>query len=199
MRFVDDIAPLVNFEAFLRDKDGKVVPDSIRRAHNVFTTSGRNWLSKLVAWHDLSSTPDDPYTNRRIRWMGVGTGAQAEVTSVTALQNAVPVTTGPTTYLKAVTAPVTFPTSTSVRFITTFATTDVSISGPAIVTEAGLFADVDPYNFVAGGEGEEDDQGSGTSVLDLDSGVNPPVAYKSFDPITKTQDFILELRWDFRF
>jgi hypothetical protein len=198
MILVDSIGPVANFEAFLRDKEGRVVPDSIRRAHNVFTVSGRNWLSKLVAWFDLSTTPDDPYTNRRVRWMGVGSGSQAEVTNVTALQNAVPVTTSPTEYLKAISS-VEFPTSTSVRFNTTFGTTEISEFGPVVVTEAGLFADVEPYNFVSGGEGEEDTQGSGTTVLDLDSGTNPPAAYKSFDPITKTQDFTFELRWELRF
>ena len=198
MRLSDDVRPLVNFMALLRDKEGRVDEDSIRRGHNVFTTSGRNWLSKLVGWFDLSSVPDDPFTNRRVRWMGVGSGSQAEVTNVTALQNAVQVTTSPDNFLKPISS-VEFPTSTSVRFITVFGTTEVSEFAPVVVTEAGLFADVAPFNFVTGGEGEDDTVGSGTTVLDTDSGTNPPAAYKSFDPITKTQDFTLELRWDLRF
>jgi len=196
MRLQDSIAAMANFEVFLRDKDGRVVPESIRRAHNVFTTTGRNWLSKLCGWRTLGS-PDEPYTNRRVRWMAVGTGSQPEVTSVTSLQT--PTLFLGSDYLAPISS-VSFPTSTSIRFTRVFGLTEVSISGPVVLTEAGLYVDVNPYNFVTGGEGFEDTVAPvGTSVLNPEIGTNPPAAYKNFDPITKTQDFTLELRWDLRF
>ena len=196
MHLVDTIQPAANFEAFLRDRDGKVVPESVRKAHNVFTTTGKNWLSKLSAWSTIGSL-DEPYTNRRVRWMGVGTGVQAEVTSVTALAN--PALYAGSDFLAPISS-VSFPTSTSVRFIRTYGLTEITIWGAVVLTEAGLFADVNPYDFVTGGEGSEDTLApSGTSVLDPTIGSNPPVAYKSFDPITKTQDFTLEIRWDLRY
>jgi hypothetical protein len=197
IKLVDRLYPEVNFEAFLRDRDGKIVKDSIRRAHNVFTTTGKNWLSKLVAWETVAPI-DVPYTQRRVRWMGVGTGVQSEVTSVTSILNPAIYDAG-----SAVLAPITattHPTSTSVRFTRTYGTSEISFGGPVILTEAGLFADVNPYDFVSGGAGTEDTLApSGTSVLDPAVGTNPPVAYKSFDPITKTSDFTFEIRWDFRF
>jgi hypothetical protein len=48
--------------------------------------------------------------------------------------------------------------------------------------------------------GTEDVAASGVNTtLDPKLGTNSPIAYKVFDVLTKTQDFTLEIRWDFRF
>jgi hypothetical protein len=91
-----------------------------------------------------------------------------------------------------------FPTSTSVRFTKEFGTAEINLtSTPVTITEAGLFADVNPGNNNA----TEDSpySGPGTTTLNPTIGTNAPIAYKAFDGVTKTVDFTLEIRWEFRF
>lgn len=193
MRFSEslkDIGVKSNFEAILRDR-GKVVER--REGHNVFTVTGRNLLSRLLSWQTIASA-DIPYTHRRIRWFGVGTGTSLEVTSLVGL--AIPAQVTSSIYLVPVQL-VEFPTSTSVRFTREFTNTEISLTGPVIVTEAGLFADVSPASM--GGTEDVEYTTGGLTTLNPASGTNSPVAYKTFEGITKTVDFSLELRWEFRF
>lgn len=173
---------------------GKIVPGSIREGHNVFTITGRNWLSKLCGWQTITST-DVPYTERRVRWIGVGTGSLLEVTTVSALN--IPALANTTDYIAPLQS-VEFPSSTSVRFIREFGTNEISATGvPVVVTEAGLFADVNP---AAGAPTEDIAVGGGyNTTLAPTASTNPPVAYKAFEGLAKTVDFTLEVRWDFRF
>lgn len=196
MRIIEnlqDIGIESNFSALLR-RGGKIVPGSRREGHNVFTVTGRNLLSKLLAWQTIGAT-DIPFTRRRLRWIGVGTGSQLEVTTVAAL--AQPQLTNSTDYLVALSPPE-FPTPTSVVFIREFGTGEISPSGPVVVSEAGLFADVNP----AAGAPEEDepvDPGVYNTTLDPTFASNAPAAYKAFEGLTKTPDFTLEIRWELRF
>ncbi len=192
---VDDVLLKVNFEALMRER-GKIVPRSRRDGHNVFTTVGKNWLAKLIGWQSLASVPDDPFTHRRVRWMGVGTGTQLEQASVTAMAAAA--TVDDTNFITALNFPATFPSSTSVRFSRVFTELEITtVSNPIVaVTEAGLFADVNPATM----GGTEDAAAAGVNTtLDPKLGTNSPIAYKVFDVLTKTQDFTLEIRWDFKF
>ena len=193
MRLRDRIHAEANLWMCLRER-GKIVPGSLREGHNVFTITGRNWLSKLCGWQTIAST-DVPYTQRRVRWIGVGTGSLLEVTTVSALN--IPALASSTNYLAALQA-AEFPSSTSVRFIKEFGTNEITATGvPVILTEAGLYADVNP---AAGAPTEDLPVGGGhNTTLSPAIGTNPPVAYKSFEALTKTVDFTLEVRWDFRF
>lgn len=193
MRLRDQIHAEANLWMCLRER-GKIVPGSLREGHNVFTISGRNWLSKLCAWSTVSST-DSPFTERRVRWIGVGTGSLLEVTTVSALS--VPSLATSVDYIAPIQTPE-FPSATSVRFIKEFGTNEITVTGvPVTVSEAGLFADVNP---AAGAPTEDIPAGGGvTTTLTPTLGSNPPVAYKSFEGLTKTVDFTLEVRWDFRF
>jgi len=191
-----------NFSALLRER-GKIVPNSRREGHNVFTITGRNWLSKLISWQTIQGYPpgDVPFTHRRIRWIGVGVGSQFEVTTVTSLVTPTLITA--TDYLVSVDHILTeFPTSTSVRFYREFGATEISLvpGPPIIVSEAGLYVDVNRWDFDPGEGGTEDAQAPGElTTLDPQVGTNPPVAYKAFEGIPKTQAFTLEVRWEFRF
>jgi hypothetical protein len=185
----------VNFLAFLSDpKSGEVVKGSIRRGHNVLTTAGQNWLTKLVAWQTIAAT-DIPYTHRRIRWMGVGIGSKLEVAGVETLDTPVAYSAGGD-FLAPISS-VDHPTSGSVRFTRVYATTEITTTpGTVAVTEAGLFPDVSPYS--AGGT--EDTQAPGyNTTLAPNVGTNPPAAYKAFEAINKTQSFALTIRWTLRF
>jgi len=196
MRLIDDLrdfAVEANVYALMR-RGGKIIPGSQREGHNVFTITGRNLLSKLLAWQTISAT-DIPFTHRRTRWMGIGIGSQLEVTTVSAL--AQPVLATPTDFLVPLQS-AEFPTSTSVRFIKEFGTNEITTTGPPVtVTEAGLFGDVSPAN--AGGTEDVGHTAATDPTLDPTVGNNAPIAYKSFEGLTKTIDFTLEIRWEFRF
>ena len=191
-----DIGVVSNVELVLRER-GKII--ARRDGHNVFTVTGRNLLSKLLAWQTISTT-DIPFTHRRTRWIGVGKGSQLEVTTVSSLVN--PVLANSTDYLVAVQS-AEFPTSTSVRFIKEFGVNEITTTPtPVVVTEAGLFADVNPANM----GGTEDVGHAGpcppnppSTVLDPTSPSNAAICYKAFEGLTKTINFTLDIRWEFRF
>lgn len=178
----------------------KEVPGSRREMHNVFTTTGRDWLAHLVVWSGIGTGiggTDVPLTQRRLRWIGVGTGTQGEVEGVTALN--VPVEVDEDGNFLAALQGFSFPAIKQVRVFKEFNTTEISTSlSPVVpVTEAGLFVDVFPVSAIGG----TDDSAVGLEDTTLNRLVqfNAPVAYKTFDVINKTQDFNLEIRWEFRF
>lgn len=191
MRLIDDIEVNSNVEILLRER-GKIIER--REGHNVFTVTGRNLFSKLISWQTIGAT-DIPYTNRRVRWMGVGIGSLLEVTTVSAL--AQPQLVTPTDYLVPIQS-VSFPDSTSVRFNKEFGTGEINVLGtPVAISEAGLFADVVPAN--SGGTEDVGHTLATDPTLNPSVANNPPIAYKSFGALTKTIDFTLEIKWDFRF
>lgn len=194
MRWVSDrIGIEANFEARLFER-GKYVWGSLREGHNVFTTVGRDWLAHLSAWQTVGGGGDVPFTNRRVRWMGLGTGTQLEVEGVTALNAPTPVTTG--VYLGAV-QEATFPTTTSVEFVKEFGTGEISLPGDGLpivaVTEAGLFVDVFPVS--TNGGVDDSAVGAGDTTLNVLFATNAPIAYHTFEEINKTVDFSLVIRW----
>ena len=198
MRVETDIGVVGNFELLMRSR-GKLVPGSRREGHNIFTVTGRNFLAKLVSWSSIGAT-DVPFTQRRVRWMGLGIGTQLESPTVTSLAQAT--LTTPTAYLRPIQT-AEFPTSSSVRFITEFSTYEITLSTvPVTVTEAGMFADVSPAKPGFANDGVEDvphDPGVIDTTLNPASATSPPIAYKTFEGLTKTVDFTIEIRWDFRF
>lgn len=196
MSFVDHIEIRTNLWACMRER-GKLIPGSVRDGHNIFTTTGRNLLSKLMAWQTIAAT-DVAYTNRRPRWIGVGTGNQLEVSNVVSLANAV-VADSLGNYIMPIVSPQTFPTSTSTLFTKEFATNEITLTGtPVAVTEFGLFADVNSASTEGGSEDVEVGGGVATT-LNPQVATNPPIAYKSIEALTKTTDFTLEVRWEFRY
>lgn len=194
-RFSDQILVESNICLCMRER-GKLVPNSLREGHNVFTNTGRNLLSKLISWSAIGAA-DEAFTQRRVRWIGVGDGSQLETTNVSQLNQAL-IATG-SDYLVPVQDPATFPDSTSVQFAYEFATDEITVGGaPVIISEVGMFADINPAA-TAGGT-EDSEVGSGiTTTLNPAVATNPPVAYKAFEGFTKTVDFTLEVRWTFRF
>lgn len=195
LRPEDRIEVRGNFEAFCTER-GKYVPGTKREGHNVFTTAGRDWMAHLVAWATIG-IPDVAFTQRRLRWIGIGTGNQAEVEGVTGL--AIPALSTPTAYLIPLQF-TSFPEPKAMQVTKVFGPSEISHSGfgPIAVTEAGLFVDVFPASTAGGTE-------DGDLLPTIDTTLNPvvasnaPVAYKTFEAINKTADFNLEIRWTFRF
>lgn len=196
-RLRDSVLRSVNFQLQAFDR-GKKVPGLFREGHNVLTNAGADWLADLVGWKTLGGAGDVAYTNRRVRWMGIGTGSQAEVPGVTGLVS--PTIVAPGTYLAAI-QETQRPTAGTCIFIREFAPSEVSIpdEGLSLVTvsEAGLFADVYPVS-VAGGD-NDGAVGAADTAHDPTSSANAPIAYHAFEPVTKTVDISFRIEWTFLF
>lgn len=162
---------------------------------NIWTLTGREYLSELIALSAFS--PRTTFREDRVAYMGMGIGSQAEVAGIASLVDPVPYVSAE--FLAPVNAPATFPASgtgtpvTSVQFVREFGTSELSFGTPAtavVLTEAGLFTDGNPL----------DDWS--TSTLDTsfaNSYDRAPVAYKTFEPITKTTSFTMRVVWEIRF
>ena len=186
---------------------GKIV--ARREGHNIWLNLGREYLAQLIAYTSMvgpTAERDD-----RIRYMGLGIGGDRQLmlgvanaapigtaypgtnaqtdsnASVQTLERPVRVSGGSTAYpgvgtdvwLGQIAAPASHPVSTQTKFVRVFSGSDVSygtfLSVP--LSEVGLFAGAaDPlvYN-------------------------NTMVAYDTFDTISKTAAFELEIDWTIRF
>jgi len=175
MRLRDEFRPEINFRMVARER-GKIVPGSIREGHNVATVTGREYYAQIGTYSDYVAKT--PVRTDRIFYMGVGDGAQPEVASVDQLASAVEWDIGK--YLKPISS-AEFPNdpATSVVYLCEFLETDISIGagGTQEIREAGLF----------------------TEISDDAATDNAPLAYKNFEPLVKTTQFRLEVRWEIRF
>jgi len=169
---------------------GKIVPGSHREGHNVFTTAGREWLSRLMAYASLGT----PYRSDRIFYMGMGTGVQAEVPSVTRLVQPVAYAVGQ--FLAPIQVPVDLSVlgtgvTTGVVHRREFSENQLSIDNvPIDLSEAGLYTDGDP----------EDSYDPGSRVTTISVATSQvPVSYKTFEPFRKTSNLVVELSWEIRF
>ena len=187
----------------LLNQAGKVVTQT--EGYNIWTLTGREYLSELIALQVFNTVEANrtTYRNDRVAYIGMGTGVQPEIAGVANLVYPVGYDTGTQdgTFL-AVLDPAEFPatssgtTRTSVRFSRTFSSGEYSVptvnnpSGSIVLTEGGLYTDGDPTNNFAVGT---------ISTAFGDSFGFSPVAYKTFEPITKTPDFTMRVIWEVRF
>lgn len=181
----------------LFDLDGKLKKET--QGFNIWTLTGREYLTELISLQSFSLVESSRQVHRkdRVAYIGMGIGSQVEASGVSSLVSPVSYDTGVANtgkFLALLDTPVTFPStnSTAVQFSKTFGATDFSASAGSsvVLTEAGLFTDGDPgQNFQLG-----------TDFTDWqDSSSFAPVAYKTFEPITKTQDFTMKIVWEVRF
>ena len=175
----------------LRDERGKLI--EVRDGFNIWTLTGREFLAELMALQSVNPTRQ-VFRNDRIAYVGVGTGAQLEVSNISGLVNPVPYRTGQ--FLAPLAAPATFPVSgveaarTAVRFARRFGRNEISLGYNVVISEYGLFTDGDPDN-------NWDTSSTPTDFATASS--RAPMAYKAEEPITKTVAFALDLIWEVRF
>jgi hypothetical protein len=185
------------FSAVCRER-GKIVPHSKRSGKNIWTLTGREYLARLMSYitYGVGIVPDTPARNDRIRYIAMGTGSTPEVASIIRLVSPTAFDPGGVNALAEVAIP-TYPAQVSVsnfgnsvRYIREFAENELSIAGPIILTEAGLFTDGSPgSNFTP----------RTRSILLADAAGQAPVAYKSFEALKKTSNFVLQVAWEVRF
>lgn len=203
MQIRDILEVRQNLRLTLRDERGKLC--GRREGHNIWLATGAEWLTRLMGLKAVD--PDVPEENARIKYMGLGVGgnrqfAQARLAvapydvyagtnaqtdqnpAVTRLERPVRVSGGEGAYpgvstdrwLAAVQAPPDYPSARTVRYRRIFTRQEVSygnfLSIP--ISEIGLFiSSADPAFYL-----------------------NTPVAYDTFDPLSKTSAVALEVTWD---
>tara|TARA_B100000886_G_C20362680_1_gene465923 strand:+ start:395 stop:1051 length:657 start_codon:yes stop_codon:yes gene_type:complete len=218
MYFTDALEPSINV-AISAYKDGRLIDQ--RLSHNVFTNTGRTWLSRLVGSSDYAQEPPTPHTHDKIAYIGFGCGGalqtnadfakgQTELVTVTALQDPVPISIDgdQRLYLKQVdnqtSSSTYFPGDFRTRFIVNIAESEISFTGNKTrvsnrlvgtsvpITEAGLYLSSANPRFT-----HELDP---ASAIESDpAGPNKLVAYNIFDPIHVTPNVILRVEWELRF
>jgi hypothetical protein len=172
----------------LRERGKKITE---REGHNVWTNTGREFLTQRISL-DLAS-PSSTIRTDAVAFIGVGIGAKTEEPGVLSLQT--PIAYDTSLFLAEITG-VSFPAypvRTTVEYQRTFAETEITIiPGTVLVSELGLFTNGDPAGTPANGFGT---RLRGTT----DMGAVAPVAYKSFEPVAKTENMQLEIFWQIRF
>lgn len=200
--WVDDLLPKDKiqvegfFSAVCRER-GKIVPGTRRQGKNVITLAGREFYARVGSYSSYS-----PLTKARtdgIRYIGFGIGTTPEVSSVTKLVTPISYDISSGGLFLAELAIPTYPFQTSgsfgtaVRYTRELSETELSTSGTVNLTEAGLFTDGSPTSspipFTPGTRVRTIDQAS----------LQTPNAYKSFEALPKTQNFVLQIAWEIRF
>lgn len=197
-----------NLELTVRDR-GKIVDRRV--GHNIWLNLGREYLAQLISYDSFS--PLTPTRNDRVRYMGLGIGGTRQLvqagTMLSAVTTAYPgsnaqVDTNPAVtiierpvrlsgssdaypgqggdvWLGQVQAPPERPTTTQVTFSRLFISNEVSYGTFTTVplSEVGLFTSA-----------------ANPNVYNNTSGF---VAYDTFDTLSKTSAFELEVAWTIRF
>lgn len=173
----------------LRER-GKIVPGSIRDGHNIWTNTGREYLALLMSLATGSAT----FRNDATAFIGVGIGSQLEDVNVLNLVN--PVAFEPSVFLAPLDIPPTFPltpTRTTVRYKRTFTEDEITLApGTVNISEMGLFTNGSPTAIPAYNFGTRDDTFANRMA-------QAPAAYKTFEPVPKTNALQLEIAWEIRF
>lgn len=170
---------------------GKLVKGSQRNGFNIWTMTGREFLAQLMSYSSYSGPV--PARDDRTRYIGFGTGSQPEVSSVIKLTQPIAFDIGGN-FLAQVALP-TYPLTparTTVRYTRSFSELELSVTGTVVLTEAGLFTDGSPTAIPAFDPGTRD-------ITLAAATQQAPNAYKTFEPLKKTQNFILEASWEIRF
>lgn len=209
MRHQETITVRNNLRLTARER-GKIV--ARRDGHNIWLDLGREYLASLIGY--ASYSPDTPERNDRIKYMGFGIGGTRQVAlgvansaplvtaypgtnvqtdtqpAVTTLERPVRVSgsttipsspySGTDVWLGQVQAPPIHVTATEVTFRRLFSQTEISYSSYATVplSEVMLFT---------------------SAANPMGVPFNTGVAYDTFDSISKTGAFELEVEWSVRF
>lgn len=208
MHIQDNIEIGWNYE-IVKIERGKT--KTLHRAHNIFTNIGRQFLAEVITAVSFSGSSFVRTNNEVVRYIGFGIGGNRQTSSsaasapysvdypgtnaqtdtnltLTGLERPVRVLSTPL-WMREVSTPGVFPTATSVRYITTFSETDLNYGGYSAVplSEIALFKSAANSALPNGASGAY--PGAGGHM----------VAYDTFNTITKTGLFSIEVRWELRF
>jgi hypothetical protein len=167
---------------------GKIVPGSHREGHNVWTNTGREYLTLLMQ----KSYGVGTNRNDRMNYIGVGKGMQLEDPGVIALADPLAYLSGVfLAQMDQVTFPLT-PLRTTARYHRIFSDSEIPPAGSGdtvYISELGLFTDGSPSSNYDPGTRD-----TGFTV----AADQPPMAYKAIEPVGKTANLELEVFWEIR-
>lgn len=206
MKFGSDIEAKYNLELTTRER-GKLVDR--RHVHNIFLDLGREWLTQLISYQSLG--PDVPFRNDRVRYIGFGIGGVRQVALIAA--NSPPVTppytgtniqTDVDVLVSTLERPVrvsgsstAYPGLAGDAWVGALGSAD-PLTVPTQVTFRRLFTQTEisygPFTSVPLSE-----VALFTSAADPTNHQNTAIAYDTFDTISKTTAFELEVVWTLRF
>lgn len=171
---------------------GKIVPGTLREGHNIWTNTGREFLAMLMS---IETGPSTGFRSDRMGYIGVGTGSTTEDVGV--LNLVTPIAYLPGQYLAALDTPPTFPLTpsrTTVQFHRIFAENEITTTpGSQVdIAEMGLFTNGSPSAVPIYSPGTRD-----TGIAN--AGTQAPAAYKTFEPVGKTDSLEFEVSWQIRF
>ncbi len=153
-----------------------------RDGHNIWTVEGRKYSAMMKAYQ--SYAPLTPARQDRIRYIGIGSGTQPEVGTVSRLVTPVPYNVG-NDFLATLDLPTYSIDGTEITFSRSFAVNEISVVGTVSVSEVGLFTD-----------GIAPTYAPGTRPVSFAAATNQvPMGYKTFEPFPKTTDITLQVQY----
>ena len=153
-----------------------------REGSNIWTLEGRKYSAMLKTYQ--SYAPLTPTRQDRIKYIGVGSGTQPEVSTVSKLVTPVAFNVA-TDYLATLDLPIFNVDGTEVTFSRSFATNEISVVGTVSISEIGIFTD-----------GVAPTYAPGTRPISLAAANSQvPMGYKSFEPFSKTTDITLQIQY----
>lgn len=206
MHIPETIEVKLNLSLVARER-GKIV--TRRDGHNIWLDLGREYLSKLIALQSYG--PDVPFTNDRIKYLGFGIGGTRQL--ATGAANAAPISppyvgantqTDTDTTILTLERPVrvsgsntAYPGIVGDQWVGRITAADPT-TVPKQVTFSRVFTQLEisygPFISVPLSE-----IGLFTSAADPENYQNNPVAYDTFDTISKTTAIDLEVVWTIHF
>jgi hypothetical protein len=213
MKFSEDVDVRLNLEIDLIERGKR---KRHHRSHNIVVNTGRQFLAEVITASSFGAGTFVRTQNQVVRYVGFGIGGTRQNSSdaasppyslaypagyagtnaqtdtdvtVARMERPVRVTATPDTWMNQISAPGTFPTATSTRFIAVFGPADINIGPFASVplSEIGLYKGSADPSLPNGGAGAYPGPGSHM------------IAYDTFDTIHKTGVFSIEVRWEWRF
>lgn len=199
--WVEDLLPqnvyVEGFVSMVCRERGKIVPGTRREGKNIVTLAGREFYARVASYASYS-----PLAKARldgVRYVGFGLGTTPEVSSVSKLVSPIAYDlSGGGLFLAELAIP-TYPFQTAgtfgtvARYTREFAELELSTSGTVSLTEAGLYTDGSPT-------AAPTPFAPGTRNLTLAQATfQAPNAYRTFEPLPKTQKFVLQIAWEIRF
>lgn len=184
------------------------------RTHNIVLNTGRQMFCELITASSFSGASYVRHQDSVVRYIGFGIGGVMQNnpaalaspysdpyptgysgtnvqtdTDVTVSRLERPVQVSPDVWMRQVSTPGTFPTATSTRFIATFAEADLNFGSftSVPISEIGLYKSSADPSLPNGAAGAYPGAGGHT------------VAYDTFNTISKTGVFSIQVLWELRF
>ena len=164
---------------------GKKVLSKCREEKNIWLLEGRAYSAMVKSY--ASYGPDLPIRNDKIKYIGVGSGTQPEVSTIARLVTPVPYNAG-NDFLAILDIPTFSSDGTIVTYTRTFQNNEISVAGTVIISELGLFTDGVLPNYTPGSR----------DITFPSATSQAPLSYKTFEPLPKTVDSQILIKYQLR-